>query len=138
MNFNHIYSDKVSILMLQLNQLGNSEDEASMPELYHWAQLFRAETWEDIHMLAEKNESIREGIVTLHKLSEDEKVQMECEARERYKMDIDAATYRGYRDGVDKMSKLITILLEKKNYSDIERVSKDKGYRDALFDEYKI
>ena len=138
MNFNHIYSDKVSILMLQLNQLGNSEDEASMPELYHWAQLFRAETWEDIHMLAEKNESIREGIVTLHELSKDEKVQMGCEARERYKMDIDAATYRGYRDGVDKMSKLITILLEKKNYSDIERVSNDKVYRDALFDEYKI
>ena len=27
MKFNHIYSDKVSVLMLQLNQLGNAEDE---------------------------------------------------------------------------------------------------------------
>ena len=28
--------------MLQLNQLGNAEDEANMPDLYHWARLFRA------------------------------------------------------------------------------------------------
>lgn len=41
---NHIYSDKISIRMLQLNQLGNVEDEANMPELYSYAQLFRAKT----------------------------------------------------------------------------------------------
>lgn len=99
---NHICSDKLSIIMLQLNQLGNADDEANMPDLYHWAQLFRATTWEEITMLAEKNESIKESIVTLQELTEDEKIQLECEARERYRMDISAATRKGYVDGISE------------------------------------
>ncbi|MBQ8318639.1 MAG: Rpn family recombination-promoting nuclease/putative transposase [Lachnospiraceae bacterium] len=91
----HIYSDKLTILMLQLNQLGNAEDEANMPDLYHWARLFRATTWEEIIMLAEMNENIKECIVTLKELSEDEKIQLECEARERHRMDLAAATRFG-------------------------------------------
>ena len=151
---NHIYSDKVSIRMLQLNQLGNEEDEANMPDLYHWAQLFRATTWEEIAMLAEKNESIREGIVTLKELSEDEKIQMECEARERLRRDFASATSYGYRQGhedgleegreegnkqgIDKMSKLITILLGEKRYDELEKASNDDAYRNALFSRYNI
>ncbi len=95
----HIYSDKISLLMLQLNQLGNTKDEADMPDLYHWAQLFRATTWEEILMLAEKNESIKDCIVTLKELSEDEKIQLECEARERSRLDYLAATRYGYKQG---------------------------------------
>ncbi|MBR3600473.1 MAG: Rpn family recombination-promoting nuclease/putative transposase [Lachnospiraceae bacterium] len=95
----HIYSDKLTILMLQLNQLGNAEDEAKMPDLYHWARLFRATTWEEIVMLAEKNENIKECIVTLKELSEDEKIQLECEARERSRLDFAAATRHGYKKG---------------------------------------
>ncbi len=148
--FNHIYSDKVSVLMLQLNQLGNAEDEANMPDLYHWAQMFRATTWEEIAMLAEKNESIKEGIVTLKELSEDEKIQMECEARERYRMDMEAATYRGYSNGIkdgresglkqgaDRMSKLVSILLGEKKYEALEKASMDEEYRDSLFLRYNI
>ncbi len=85
--------------MLQLNQLGNADDEANMPELYYWAQLFRATTWEEIIMLAEKNNAIREGIVTLKELSEDEKIQLECEARERYRRDLASATSYGEKQG---------------------------------------
>lgn len=99
---NHIYSDKLTILMLQLNQLGNPNDEKSMPELYAYAQLFRAETWEEIAMLADKNESIKECIVTLRELSEDEKIQMECEARERNRRDMIAAEAYGHKKGMEQ------------------------------------
>ncbi len=113
----HIYSDKVSILVLQLNQLGKKEDEDKMPDLYYWAQLFRAETWEEIVMLAEKNEIIEECIVTLRELSEDEKIQMECEARERSRRDLSAAERYGYKKGVEDgieqgISNLVTTLKE--------------------------
>lgn len=70
-----------------------------MPDLYHWAQLFRATTWEEILMLAEKNENIKECIVTLKELTEDEKIQLECEARERSRLDYLAATRYGYKQG---------------------------------------
>ena len=67
----HKYSDKFAIYMLQLNQLGNPKDERDIPEIYYWAQLFKAKTWEEIQMLAEKNECIKQSIVTLQALTAD-------------------------------------------------------------------
>ena len=87
----HKYSDKFGIYMLQLNQLGNPEDEKNMPEIYYWARLFKATTWEEIQMLAEKNESIKKSIVTLKELTADERAKMQMEARERYRRDMVAA-----------------------------------------------
>lgn len=87
----HKYSDKFGIYMLQLNQLGNPEDEKSIPDVYYWAKLFKAKTWEEIQMLAEKNEAIQQSIPTLQELTADEKMRMKMEARERYRMDFEAA-----------------------------------------------
>ena len=86
----HKYSDKFGIYMLQLNQLENTDDMQSMPELYYWAQFFKATTWEEIKMLAEKNETIKQGIVTLKELTADEKAKMQMEAREKYYRDLHA------------------------------------------------
>lgn len=80
----HKYSDKMSIRVLQLNQLGKNEDETDMPELYQWARLFKAETWEEMRMLAEKSAAINECVVTYKELTADERAKMEAEAREDY------------------------------------------------------
>ena len=37
--------------------------------------------------MAEQSESIRKAVVTLRQLTNDEKIQLQCEARERYRMD---------------------------------------------------
>ena len=37
--------------------------------------------------MAEQSESIKKAVVTLRELSEDEKIRLQCEARERYQMD---------------------------------------------------
>ena len=37
--------------------------------------------------MAEQSESIRKAVVTLRQLTNDEKMQLQCEARERYRMD---------------------------------------------------
>lgn len=87
----HKYSDKFGIYMLQLNQLGNPEDEKNIPDIYHWAQLFKAKTWEEIQMLAQKNDVIQQSIHTLQELTADEKMQMRMEARDRYHKDFAAA-----------------------------------------------
>lgn len=60
----HKYSDKMSIRVLQLNQLKKELDEQIRPEIYNWAQLFKAETWEEMRMLAERDESIKECVFT--------------------------------------------------------------------------
>ena len=102
----HKYSDKLGIYMLQLNQIGNLEDEKEMPELYYWASLFKATTWEEIQMLADKNESIKKSIVTLKELTADEKAQMQMEARERYRRDMVAAQDFGREQSEEQIKEL--------------------------------
>ena len=94
----HIYSDKIGIYMLQLNQLGNLKDKERLPDLYHWAQLFRATTWEEIQMLGENNKVIKDSIVTLKYLTADEEMQMQMEARERYRRDMEASRRLGLQE----------------------------------------
>lgn len=113
-----------------------------MPDLYHWAQLFRATTWEEILMLAEKNENIKECIVTLKELTEDEKIQLECEARERSRLDYLAATRYGEKmgmeQGIDKMSKLNILLLKENKVDELTKASEDEEYRELLFTKYNL
>ena len=106
----HKYSDKFGIYMLQLNQLGNPEDERNMPDLYYWATLFQASTWEEIQMLAQKNDTIKKSIVTLKELTADEKAQMQMEARERYRRDMASALAFGKEQGLEQSKQKISAL----------------------------
>ncbi len=93
-NTGHKYSDKMSIRVLQLNQLGNKEDEETMPELYRWAKLFKATSWEEMKMLAKQDEGIKECVVTLKELTDDERARMQYEARVDYQRRLkDAELY---------------------------------------------
>ena len=80
----HLYSDKLNIRVIELNHIDDRSQEDQMPELYHWAELFKAHTWEEVEaMVAEKK--IDEGYVfTLRKLSDEEKIRQQCQAREDY------------------------------------------------------
>lgn len=102
----HKYSDKFNIYMLQLNQLGNPDDEQNMLELYYWAQLFKSRTWEEIQMLAEKNEFIKQSIVTLQELTADEKARMQMDARERYRRDLAASKELGKQESEEMIQSL--------------------------------
>ena len=102
----HKYSDKFGIYMLQLNQIGNPEDEKNMPEIYYWAKLFKATTWEEIRMLAKKNEAIHQSLVTIQELTADEKAKMKMEARERYRRDMAARFELGKQESEKMIQKL--------------------------------
>lgn len=101
----HKYSDKVSIRVLELNQLEKAADEQIRPELFYWAQLFKAETWEEMRMLAEKNETIKECVFTYKELTADEKARMQSEARDDYYRRLNWAEERGIRKGMEQVQK---------------------------------
>nr|WP_302226074.1 hypothetical protein [uncultured Marvinbryantia sp.] len=90
--------------MLNLNQLENATENERVSELYHWACLFRAKTWEDIRMIAENNNAIREAASHLKVLSEKEKIQQQAESRERYFMDMSCSRNEGIAEGYSKGS----------------------------------
>lgn len=102
LNTAHKYSDKMSIRVLQLNQLDKEKNEQKESKLYYWAQLFKAETWEEMWMLAEKDETIRECVFTYKELSADEKARMQSEARDDYYRRLNGAEKRGIRKGMEK------------------------------------
>ena len=125
----HIYSDKIGIYMLQLNQLGNPKDQENLPDLYHWAQLFCATTWEEIQMLGENNEVIKDSIVTLKYLTADEEMQMQMEGRERYRRDMEASRRLGQQENekqLKEQKKRIAKQQETINKMNLESLAKDK------------
>ena len=119
----HKYSDKFGIYMLQLNQLGNPEDECNMPDLYYWATLFQASTWEEIQMLAQKNDTIKKSIVTLKELTADEKAKMQMEARERYRRDMASALDFGKEQGLEQSKQKISALENDLEEAEIQKQS---------------
>lgn len=101
----HLYSDKLNIRVLNLSQIDNPENEKRWPELYRWAQLFKAGTWEEIEQMVADNKVNKDFVFTLKELSAEEKIRQQCEAREDYyRRQADAAKYNqslGYEKGYD-------------------------------------
>ncbi len=52
------YSSKFNLCVIQLNHIDQATDEDKHYGIDEWARLFKATTWEEIRMLAEKNEYI--------------------------------------------------------------------------------
>ena len=132
--------------MLNLNQLENATENERASELYHWACLFRAKTWEDIRMIAEKNNAIREAASHLKVLSEEEKIQQQAESRERYFMDMSCSRNEGIAEGYRKGSadaqkaatRLALLLVQDGRIADLERINSDSVYYQELLKEYGL
>ena len=113
-------------------------------------------------MLAEKNESIREAAATIKKLNADERIKMQCEAREQlehdmasaYRHGIDVGEERGMKLGEERGMKLgeergmelgenranqlYRYLIEQKRMEDIVRATADEEYREKLYKEFNL
>lgn len=79
-----IYSDKIRLSVLDLTRKDLATEEDMQHQIDCWASFFKAATWEELRMLAEKNEFIAEAAETVYKLSAEEKIRLQCEAREEY------------------------------------------------------
>lgn len=79
-----LYSDKLRLSVLDLTRIDLATEKDKDHQLDYWASLFKSTTWEEITMLAEKNEYIAEAATTIYQLSQDEQIRMECEAREDF------------------------------------------------------
>ena len=75
-----------------------TEEERNTP-LYYWASVFKARTWKELMILAEKSESIKKAVLKLHELTGEEKIRLQCEARERYWMDWQSSMKASRKEG---------------------------------------
>ncbi len=98
-NNHELYSSKFGINVLNLKAVEDDSVTKDLGDLYEWAKLFKATTWEEIKMLADKNEYIADTVVTLRQLSDDEKVKLQAEARWKYEHDIASYIGQGREEG---------------------------------------
>jgi len=82
---NHIiYSDKLKLYVIDLTCINKATEEDKIRGIHHWAKFFKATTWEEIKMLSAENTFLEEAAETVYQLSAEEKIRMQCEAREDY------------------------------------------------------
>jgi len=82
---NHIvYSDKLKLYVVDLTCIDKATENDINRGIQHWAKLFKATTWEEIKMLTTNNTFLEEAAETAYILSAEEKIRMQCEAREDY------------------------------------------------------
>ena len=77
---NHnIYTDKFILHVIELNNIDLATKEDQDYEINKWASLFKATTWEDIHMLINDNPTLQSAAETLYQINMDERLREECE-----------------------------------------------------------
>ena len=76
------YNDKFCLCVLSLNQIKLATKEDKKWHIDEWARLFKATTWEELKMIAEKEQVYSEAANSIYLQNSDETVRAMCEARQ--------------------------------------------------------
>lgn len=79
-----IFSDKLRISVIDLTQIELATEEDKQYQVDLWARVLTAATWEEIDMLSQNNEYLKETVVAVEQLTEDEQIRQMCQAREDF------------------------------------------------------
>lgn len=94
------YTDKLNIRILDLAGIERAiGDESVNPKLIKWVMVFKAKTMKELETLAEGEEVFRTMVTHIKELTEDERIRMQCAAREDYERRMIGEYNRGTRDG---------------------------------------
>ena len=88
----HLYSSKFSLSVINLTKTELATDEDRSFGVDYWARLFKANTWEEIKMLAENNEYLESAANSLYEAYADRMVRERCRAcreAERYERTLE-------------------------------------------------
>ena len=81
-DINIVYSDKFKISNVDLTNIDMATDEDIYFGRKQWAQLFMAQTWEELIMLAEKDKAIDRAVSSAWQLTEDQRIYEQIRRRE--------------------------------------------------------
>lgn len=124
------FTGKIALHVLDLSYLEQVPEEEQNSALYYWACAFKAKTWKEVLAMAEQSESIKKAVVTLRELSEDEKIRLQCEARERYQMDWQSSMRTNREKGREEGRKEIILAFVQEGMP-IEKIAQIVGIEEA-------
>ena len=79
---NYQFSSKFELSVVDLSRRDIATNEDISAHRLYWADFFKATTWEELIMLAEKDSNIADAVMTIKQLSEEEYFRLCCEAQE--------------------------------------------------------
>lgn len=92
-----LYSSQIQLNVLNLTQMNKALPGDT--DILKWAKLFKASSWEELQTLSSNDQNFMEVRDTMYALSQDEKIKLQCFARERYEHDMASAIYAGEKKG---------------------------------------
>lgn len=117
--------------------------------LLYWARLFLAGSWAELERLAAEKEVYQEVVVTMKRLTAEERVQMEMEAREDYERRMSSQYNYGHRNGLQEglqkgdariaqLNQLYGRLMDDNRLDDLRRAMKEPVYQQELLKEFGL
>lgn len=137
-----LYSDKINLHVLQLNQLEKATDKQRQSDLYLWARMISANDWEVLEMLAKQNEYIGEAVQELEKINSDPAKRYEYLYREM--KELDENTIRNYfiakgkAYATEELFHLIDLMANGGDGDKIPALGKDPLLRQQMSTKYHI
>ena len=80
----HVFNEKFVLNVLDLKRIDLATEEDRRYEIDCWARMFKAGTWEELRMIAEKNKYMSEAAMAMYELNADEIIRQQCMVREEY------------------------------------------------------
>lgn len=82
------YSDNLTLYVIDLSHIELATEEDKQYHIHEWAMLFKAATWEEVRMIASKDEYLNEAAQTMFRMSADDLIRKRCRDREEYYQDL--------------------------------------------------
>ncbi len=76
------YSDKLRLSVLDLTRIDLATEEDKLYGIDHWASLFKAQTWEELKMLAQDDKIMTDAVSTIYDITHDSILRQEIRARD--------------------------------------------------------
>ncbi|MBD5475238.1 MAG: hypothetical protein HDR17_04530 [Lachnospiraceae bacterium] len=82
------YSDNITLNVVDLTRIDLATEEDKVYHIDSWAKLLKATTWEEVNMLAAKDEDMREAAKSIFVYNTEEQIRKMCRDREEYYQDL--------------------------------------------------
>ena len=94
-----VLTDKIEIDIIELSKVRAEYERNKQNKKAQWALFINDPNTREVKEIMKENEDIEEAVVTVHKMTEDEKMRRLADLREKAIMDEKAIRRKGYEDG---------------------------------------
>ena len=101
-NNHHIYSDKMTLSVVNLSRIDLATEEDKEYNIDKWAKLFKAKTWEELKMISANNEYLNEASETIYNMNSDYWIRKISQDRIEHQQDI-----RNYQRNNEEKDRII-------------------------------